>query len=104
MAVVRKGMHANPNLVIYAGSPQFEPQGGTIISGDYAGVFAAPSRRNPKWEAYHTQHGAGRFVSFADDFAGDEATGVVKVLSDIGKGFIVVSVMLVGAALLSPKN
>ena len=103
MAIVRKGMRANPDLLIYAGSPQFEPQGGTIIGGSYGGVFAAPSRSNP-YKAHHTQHGVGRFVSFADDLAGDDLSTPMGFLSNLGKGFIVLTVMGVAAVLLSPKN
>ena len=66
--VIRKGMHVNPNILLYAGSPQFEPTDGTIVGG-YGAVYAA--RRN-QYKAYNTQHGTGRFVSFADDLAGDD--------------------------------
>jgi hypothetical protein len=92
-------MRANPDLLLYAGSPQFEPQGGTIIGGSYGGVFAAPARNNP-----YTQHGVGRFVSFTDDLAGDDLSTPMGFLSNLGKGFIVLSVMGVAAVLLSPKN
>jgi hypothetical protein len=103
MAIVRKGMRANPDLLLYAGSPQFEPESGTIVGG--YGAVHVRQKHNPNWKAFHTQHGAGRFLSFADDgFAGDEESGVVKVLSDLGKGFIVLAVMGVAAVLLSPKK
>jgi hypothetical protein len=62
-------MHANPDLLLYAGSPQFEPTSGTIVGG-YGAVHVRP---NPNWKAYNTQHGTGRFVSFADDLAGDDS-------------------------------
>jgi hypothetical protein len=96
MAIIRKGMHANPDLLLYAGSPQFEPTSGTIVGG-YGAVHV---RRN-QYKAYNTQHGTGRFVSFADDLSGDN--DIMESLSSLGKGFLILGVM-VGLMVLLPTG
>lgn len=101
MAIIRKGMHANPDLLLYAGSPQFEPTGGTIVGG-YGAVHV---RRNPDWKAYNTQHGTGRFVSFADDLAGDD-DGKFGLMDGLkaAAGIAVVSTLFFVGLTIMPKN
>jgi hypothetical protein len=91
MAIVRKGMHVNPDLLLYAGSPQFEPESGTIVGG--YGALHVRRKHNPNWKAFHTQHGAGRFVSFADDGFAGETSDTMQFLSDVGKAFLAMGVV-----------
>ena len=101
--VIRKGMHANPNILLYAGSPQFEPTGGTIVGG-YGAVHVRSKRHNPNWQAYRTQHGMGQFTSFADDLAGDDGKfGIMDGLKAAAGIAVVSTLFLVGLAIM-PKN
>lgn len=100
MAIIRKGMHANPDLLLYAGSPQFEPTGGTIVGG-----YGAVHVRQNSYKAYNTQHGTGRFVSFADDLAGDD-DGKFGLMDGLkaAAGIAVVSTLFFVGLTIMPKN